>query len=420
MPKALGQRLLKRRSAWGLRVRAAACTALAGVLFPSATSAQSALRSSKTPPPWPVGRAFSVNDDTRLLIGIQVSTDPSSLLVAALKARPSGADDQAEIRLFRDTGSWISPPLNVDDAQAPKPIADGCGSTLVFWKESPSGPSGSQSQSRILFARLRGGRWSTPEAIPGIRNTEWARDHNPPVRLTGCRVALGVSFLNPELGGWSHRLAIVETNAVRVKHLVDNAVLPFSDLISQGNRLTFVYSAYAARGDPRHALKYVESTDEGKTWRLARVDTLAVGMVAQIVDMFLVGATVWVSRLEGKTFVNEGVRHLFVSPLHGTPLPTLTFTSGGIGTSHVMLGSSCTAPTLVRLDRLPRGYKRVTLHSYDGAEWRESEGPKDVFSFAAARSLPGRAAAAMIVTLDSTVRPFHYVFESMRGACAAL
>jgi hypothetical protein len=177
---------------------------------------------------------------------------------------------------------------------------------------------------------------------------------------------------------------------------------------------------YAAPRDPRHSLKYVQSADDGKTWTLMRADTLAVGVVAQSVDMFLVGRTVWVSSVEGKTFVKEGVRRLHVSPLRGTALPTLTFTSGGFATSHLVIGSSCTAPTLVLLDRLPRGFQRVTLHSYDGTQWRESIGPKDVYLFAVAPSRPGQAAGVMFVTYDSTVTLPQYAFTSMRRPCASL
>lgn len=106
-------------------------------------------------------------DSARFYFSLQAFPEGRSLLAAAGTVAVRNSKFQKEIILFRDTGSWVSPPLPVGDPQLPKPVSDGCGRSYVFWKDSQNG-------QEIWFARLAADR-----SFNAFDGTEWHEREGP-------------------------------------------------------------------------------------------------------------------------------------------------------------------------------------------------------------------------------------------------
>jgi hypothetical protein len=292
---------------------------------------------------WPTWRettfqATASRDSARFLFSLQAFLEGRSLLAAAGTVAVRNATFQKEIILFRDTGSWVSPPLPVGDPQLPKPVSDGCGRSYVFWKDSQRGQD-------IWFARLAADRWSAPKRIPSLPKPAWAANQNGPIRLPACRVALVVVARDTATGQYQHRLVVVaDTVIAQVRAVAGDGVFSQSDIAGKGRRLTYAYMRYILPG--RHTITFVGSGDEGATWKRLREDTLPRNSIAQSIHMIAVGGELWFGRVEGQDFSALGERRLVVGPLAQRATFSTTFADSG-WTEYVMTGSACNAPMLV-------------------------------------------------------------------------
>ena len=62
---------------------------------------------------WPTLRESPFQDSSRIYFSLQVFSELRSLLVAAGAVSVRNSKFQKQIVVFRDTGSWVSPPLAV-------------------------------------------------------------------------------------------------------------------------------------------------------------------------------------------------------------------------------------------------------------------------------------------------------------------
>jgi hypothetical protein len=346
---------------------------------------------------WPTLRESPFQDSSRLYFSLQVFSEPRSLLVAAGAVSVRNSKFQKQVVVFRDTGSWVSPPLAVADPRLPKPVSDGCGSIIVFWAAE------SQRGDEIWFARLKADQWSAPKRIPSLPRQHWGANQNNPIRLPGCRVAVVLVARDTTTGEYQHRLVVVADSAIaHVRAIASDGNFSQSDLAQQGRTLTYAYMRHMPPA--RFAVTFLRSIDQGETWKRVRDDTLPPNSIAQSIHMITVGEELWFGRVEGQDFAARGERRFVIGPLARRTNYSTTFVDDGGFTDYFMTGSACNAPTLVRLtgDLI----NRIALFSFDGSMWHEREGPKNTFGFSVnSRARLGRSVEGMAVVIDTAGRP---------------
>ena len=345
---------------------------------------------------WPTLRESPFQDSSRIYFSLQVFSELRSLLVAAGAVSVRNSKFQKQIVVFRDTGSWVSPPLAVVDPRLPKAVSDGCGRIITFWAE------GTRNGQEIWFARLKSDGWSAPKRIPSLPRQAWRAHQNNPIRLPGCRVAVVLVAQDTTTGEYQHRLVVVADSAIaHVRAIASDGNFSPSDLAQQGRTLTYAYT----RNMPpdRFAVTFLRSVDQGETWKRIRDDTLPRNSNAQSIHMITVGEELWFGRVEGQDFTARGERRFVIGPLARRTTYSTTFVDD-VFTQYFMTGSACDAPTLVRLTG--DAISRITLSSFDGSMWHEREGPKNTLGFSVDSRAPrGRSVEGMAAVIDTAGRP---------------
>ena len=341
-------------------------------------------------------RKSPFQDSSRIYFSLQVFAEPRSLLAAAGAVSVRDSKFQKQVVVFRDTGSWVSPPLAVADPRLPKPASDGCGSTFVFWAAE------SQKGDAIWFARLKANRWSAPTRIPSLPRPFWGANQNNPIRLPGCRVAVVVVARDTTTVEYQHRLVAVADSAIaHVRAIASDGNFSPSDLAQQGRTLTYAYMR--PMPPARFAVTFLRSVDQGETWKRVRDDTLPRNSIPQSIHMITVGEELWFGRVEGQDFAARGERRFVIGPLARRTTYSTTLVDDGGFIDYFMTGSACNAPTLVRLTG--ELISRIDLFSFDGSMWHEREGPQNTIGFTVtSRSPPGRSADGMAAIINTAGR----------------